>query len=90
MPWIDSVENMMEQIRLLVMGRKGRKDQGLIMAPLGLVMLFLCLLCLRNSGTSCGYVAPSMARYICPSVSLRKQVSEISSRNFLSEWSLLL
>ena len=35
MPRIDSVENTMEQIRLLVMGRKGRKDQVIIMVPLG-------------------------------------------------------
>ena len=35
MPRIDSVENTMEQIRLLVTGGKGRKDQVIIMVPLG-------------------------------------------------------
>ena len=68
---------------------KGKERPSHYHGASGLI-LFLCLLCLRNSGRPCGYVAPSVARYICPSVSLRKQVSEISSRSFLPEWNLLL
>lgn len=35
MPQIDPIENMMEQIRLLLIERKGRKYLVLIMAPMG-------------------------------------------------------